>query len=780
MAVRLQLKLGAVTDQDRLPDSPDTVVVIEPSVGSVARTKGSLYLLVTSRVPGPKAREATRLVAETLRNEYYYDESAGIRQCLIKVLGSANKKLAHQRDKLGLGVSADGNGPIGVAVAVVRGREMYVATVGPAEAYLVRQARLSTLPDPNAERGLPANELVPEVWRGELTVGDALCLVSANLMARVGMDTLKDALVTLHPQSAIEHVHARFVASDGHGSDGAIAFEATEVGATYKQKPLVPVRPAEPFAGTPDKGPIPIADSMAAGAAAVGDGAARARDAAGNGLQRAVWKIQDALPKRNPATRKVSSTSARVETQRRAAVAFLAFVAVAAVLVGGTYVVGGFKSPKSPSQVIASANAAQQAFNAAQQALQTLSNAGQDVIANDPQQALQLLRTANEQLTIAEEAGYPKSSTAPLRAQINTGLDRLYGVVHVASVAGFTFPASAGAVHLTTVVRGSDGAPYVLDTGTKTVWRIDLAKKTAAPVYKSGQKADGGAKVGDPKLIVVGGPDVLILDVKNVLWRWRPIGTAGKGTLVKVNIPGSTTWGTDVQVLSTFVSNFSQAFYKLYVVDPSQQNIMVLSPNSDGSGYTQAAAPRLPAARDVTKITALLIDGDIYATESGAVERLIPTGGWKPQALPDTDVRPTSNLTAMVSPNNADGSYTKGSGTLYAWDTQNDRVVAYSKNGGKYVAQYEAVAGGVTWADLQDIEILPTLGTDVPASMWWVSSNAFYTSTLVDVQPTPTPSPSASPSSSPVPSSSAKPGKSPKPTTKPGSSPKPSATPRPS
>jgi hypothetical protein len=769
LAVRLQLKLGAVTDQDRLSDSPDTVVVVEPSVGSVARTKGSLYLLVTSRVPGPKAREATRLVAETLRNEYYYDESAGIRQCLIKVLGSANKKLAHQRDKLGLGVSADGNGPIGVAVAVVRGREMYVATVGPAEAYLVRQARLSTLPDPNAERGLPANELVPEVWRGELTVGDALCLVSANLMARVGMDTLKDALVTLHPQSAIEHVHARFAASDGHGSDGAIAFEATEVGATYKQKSLVPARPAEPLAGTPDRGPLPIADSVAAGAAAVGDGAARARDAAGNGFQRAVWRVQDALPKRNPATRKVSSTSSRVETQRRAAVAFLAFVSVAAVLVGGTYVVGGFKSPKSPGQVIASAGAAQQAFNNAQQALQTLTNAGQDVIANDPQQALALLRTANEQLTIAEKAGYPTSSTAPLRAQVNAGLDRLYGVVHVASVAGFTFPASAGAVHLTTVVRGNDGAPYVLDTGTKTVWRIDLAKKTASPVYKSGQKADAG-KVGDPKLIVAGGPDVLVLDTKNVMWRWRPIGTAGKGTLVRINIPGSTTWGSDVQVLGTFVSNFSQAFYKLYVVDPSQQNIMVLSPNSDGSGYTAAAVPRLPASRDVTKITALLIDGDIYATESGAVERLIPTGGWKPATLPDTDVRPTSSFTVMVSPNLADGSYSKGSGILYAWDTQNDRVVAFSKNGGKYVAQYVAVSGGVAWTDLQDVEVLPTLGTDVPATMWWISSTTFYSSTLVDAQPVPTPSPSASPSSSPTPSSS----------TKPGKSPQPSATPRPS
>ena len=52
MAVRLQLKLGAVTEQDQLADSPDAIVVVEPSVGSVARTKGNLYLLVTSRITG--------------------------------------------------------------------------------------------------------------------------------------------------------------------------------------------------------------------------------------------------------------------------------------------------------------------------------------------------------------------------------------------------------------------------------------------------------------------------------------------------------------------------------------------------------------------------------------------------------------------------------------------------------------------------------------------------------------------------------------------------------
>ncbi len=248
MAVRLQMKLGVVAEHDRLIDSPDTLVVVEPTVGSVARSKGLLYLLVTSRLASRHGLEATRLAAETIRNEYYYDESAGIRVCLQKAIMTANKRLAHQADRLGL-KTTDRNGPIGVAVAVVRGNEMYVATVGPAEAYLIRQARLSTLPDPQRDRGLPAGDLEPDVWRGEVAVGDSLVLISPNVMAKLGVDELKDAMLTLHPQSAMEHLHHRFVAADGSGSDGAIAFEAGEASATSKSRTLVPVKPAEPLAG---------------------------------------------------------------------------------------------------------------------------------------------------------------------------------------------------------------------------------------------------------------------------------------------------------------------------------------------------------------------------------------------------------------------------------------------------------------------------------------------------------------------------------------------------
>src|SRR6476469_6753260 len=360
MAARLQLKLGLVAEHDRPPDSPDTLVVVEPSVGSVARSKGNLYLLVTARVSSRHALEATRLAAETIRNEYYYDESAGIRVCVQKAIATANKRLIHQADRLGL-KSPDGNGPIGVGLAVVRGNEMYVATVGPAEAYLIRQARLSTLPDPHRERGLPSGALEPDVWRGEISVGDSLVLVSPNVVAKLGADELKDAMLTLHPQSAMEHLPHRFVAAEGSGSDGAIAFEATEVSATARGRSLVPVRPAEPLAGAPDRSPIPLADNVQAAGSAVSAAAGRAKVAAGGALGRVVQRVQDLMPRRKPADRRVTPLASRRETQRRAALALLALVVVVGGLGLGVYAFGG----NSTQGAISSVNAGQKALDQA-------------------------------------------------------------------------------------------------------------------------------------------------------------------------------------------------------------------------------------------------------------------------------------------------------------------------------------------------------------------------------------------------------------------------------
>ena len=61
MASRLALKYGLVSEEDRLSNSSDAIVVTEPTTGSKTRTKGSLYLIVSSKTIG--GRDARRVPA---------------------------------------------------------------------------------------------------------------------------------------------------------------------------------------------------------------------------------------------------------------------------------------------------------------------------------------------------------------------------------------------------------------------------------------------------------------------------------------------------------------------------------------------------------------------------------------------------------------------------------------------------------------------------------------------------------------------------------------------
>ena len=300
-----------------------------------------------------------------------------------------------------------------MGVGVVRGNEMYVATVGPAEAYLIRQARLSTLPDPHRERGLPSSGLEPEVWRGEVTVGDSLVLISPNIVARLGADELKDAMVTLHPQSAMEHLHQRFRAAEGAGSDGAIAFEATEVAPTTRGRVLVPVRPPEPLAGAPDRSPIPLADNVQAAGAAMSAAADSARVVAGNAMERIIARLHEVLPRRKPAYRRVTPLASRRETQRRAAIAVIALLVVVGSLAMSVWAFGGQRQ----QQAISSVNAGQDALDKAKANLALVSGPGIDLIEDDRDQAIQLLTEAYDQLDDGRGRAHQRSASSTLSAR---------------------------------------------------------------------------------------------------------------------------------------------------------------------------------------------------------------------------------------------------------------------------------------------------------------------------------------------------------------------------
>jgi hypothetical protein len=742
------MKLGVIAEPDRVTDSPDTVVVVEPSVGSVARSKGNLYLLVTSTVASQRAQEATQLAAETIRSEYYYDESAGIRVCLEKAVASANKRLAHQRDRLSL--HGDGvNGPIGIGVAVVRGNELYVATIGPAEAYLIRQARLSTLPDPHRERGLPTKDLEPDVWRGEISVGDSLVLISPNVMSRLGPDELKDAMVTLHPQPAMEHLHHRFVASDGSASDAMIATEATEVASTHKSRALVPVRPAEPLAGAPDRSPIPLADNVTDGVAAVQASAFRARAAAGGALERLVVRLQELLPRRRTAYRRVTPAAAKREMQRRAAVAILALVVVSGGLFTVVWAVGG----QNPGQQLASLTVGEAALRTARDNLGKVFGPGVDLVDGDPTKALDLLTAAYAALDTAAKNEVPASTIGPLRKQAQDGLDRLYGVKPVAPATIISFADSEVPFDIGDMILGPGNVPYVLDRATKSIYRIDLGTRKAQLIYREGTKASGILE-GAPKLMALGAArDLLVVDSANIMWRWRPADEAGNGTIIKVTVSNGASWGDDIRAIGTFLRVASTGLYNLYVVDPSEEQLVYYFPASDGSGFPAAPVDRLAVARKMDKVDDLYIDGDIFITDDGEIVRFVDgrAEGWAADSPPDTLLRKAPKYRLITS------ATEKRKGVLYAYDPTSARVIAIDKAKGTYLEQFRLAGGARGWQDIRGMYVV-LAAEEAPPTLIWATKDGVYSSILDAVPDVAAPSPAGSGSPSPSGGASGSPG----------------------
>ena len=290
-------------------------------------------------------------------------------------------------------------------------------------------------------------------------------------------------------------------------------------------------------------------------------------------------------------------------------------------------------------------------------------------------------------------------------------------------------------------MRGPDGAPFVLDRGTNAVYRIDPKTRKAAEILTNGQTI-GDTKAAAPRMLAVGGRDLLILDAKNVLWRWRPVDERGDGTLAKVSVSGASSWGTDIRAIGTYIRSAEQGLYNLYVVDPSEQQILRYSPAADGSGYPAAPSGFLATAQDMDTVEGLYIDGDVYIAADGDLKRFVggQSGGWEAELPRDELLRPAPKYVDVTSPGE------RGAGLLYAYDKSNARVIVLDKASGEFREQFRVtLAPG--WRDMRGMYVTPG-GEDDPATITWIDSKRVYTSVLEPIPASPGASPGASPAGS--------------------------------
>ncbi len=404
--------------------------------------------------------------------------------------------------------------------------------------------------------------------------------------------------------------------------------------------------------------------------------------------------------------------------QRRAAVALLSLVVVVGGLGAAVFVLGGGK-PSGPA--IQSFDTAQAALNRVKDNLKRVIAPGIDLVTTDPRLADELLAEAYTSLVTASRS-YPATTIDPLRDQVVGAIDRLYKMAAVRDSTLFKFP-DEPVVDLRAVVKGPDGAPFVLDAATETVYRIDLKNEKASVIFREGNKAAGQTQ-GVPKLLAVGGRDLLMIDSRNVVWRWRPANTTGKGTITRVRVSGASEWGADVLAVGTFIRDSEANLYNFYVVDVSAEQILRYSPAADGGGFPAAPTKWLGAARDVSGITSLYIDGDIWLADGGQVLRVVNgnAAGWEPVAPGDEIVRAEPAFTLLGS------GAERRAGTIYGFDAESDRLVALSKVNGSFLAQYR-LGDGDEWADFRSFYIEPGIESE-PDVVVWVTKTGLHRAVL--------------------------------------------------
>jgi hypothetical protein len=720
MTVRLHMKLGLVAESQRPPDTPDTVLVVEPSIGATMRTKGSLYLVVTGS-GGGELRPATSMVAERVRHEYYYDESAGINVCLKKAIRAANRELLVTERVSGSHASG---GPIGLALAVVRGNELFVATVGPAEAYLVRDARLLTLPEPGPESGLPNDDgQEPEIWHGDMLAGDSLILISPNATRRIGLGPIQDAVIQLHPQVAVEQIHRQLTGGGIGiaGGDGMLALEASEAPVTQKVQPLKPVWPADSLAGVPTHSPIPLADSVIEGIASVQHTAKQVQRSADGIIRHGVYGLFDHMPRRPVQRVRITPIQVQRERQRRLASAVVGLLVVLTV-VGSSlwYLAGTRQSSKIDQQ-----QRGQTAYLQAQSDVLAVFGQGRDLLTSDPKAAAAYLEDAYRNLQVARQNGYDEEQLASLSTQVIAGLNRYYDVTVVTAQVVLSF----GNDQLSGLVLGPDGGAYVIDSTNDTVYRVDLVTRAKKEIALKGQQPPpGGVTVGSPRLLTTGGPDVLILDDSNQLWRWRPAagGAPGEGKLVRVNVSDSGTWGSNVRAIGTFLTDAALGQYNLYVVVPSAGTVLKYPVANDGSGYyatTRVSYLAGESQTGVSHVDDMYIDGSVYLLDGGTVKRYdsgqATIKNWTADPPGDTVIRPDKPFYTRISADNV----VADQGNLYVYDGVGRRVVEIAKSDGRYVGEFIVPGSSPYFSAMGGMFVRTGANSSNPTLFWIEAGN---------------------------------------------------------
>ena len=579
-------KVGSTTD---LRAGSDVTVVSEPTLGATLRTKGRFYFLCEVSPQGKPGADVAREVADLVREQYEYDLSAGIEVAIRKALREANRRAAQRlRDQRG-------RVTLHTACAILVNNELYAARIGQAQIFLVRRARLF-LPgdDPNeladfvhrtttrraASLGSDP-DLVPAVWKQAIEPGDTIILAGGNAVAALGADALLNAAVTLHPRAAAEHLHDRFVAEGGAGSDSVVFIEVSPATTTAPRIAAAPgpSRPPEEVlvAETIRSRVDAIWSRRPRIGRAVGAVAAPAAGAVGKTLAIGL----ELMPHR-ATTLGGPMQTARERSARQQRLISLLAVALLAVSIGiGAVVVRDFQA----NNVVASYNLA---VLSAQNELDSAQTFLDRKPAPDEDRARQKLTSAKAHIA---EASTSTVANPRQLATLTTRADALFDRLNNVLLDLATVAPGATVASFTQTQFGL----YAADPGSGRMWRV--FEQPPGTTIAGAVLQKGKAGVGNPLLVTAVDNALFTIDDLNKVWK------AEGNTVVEVSPDSRDKWKS-VTGLVSFSGN-------LYVLDAASGQIWR---HEEDRGKYLGAEGVLAQALAPGTISSFAVDGSIWIT----------------------------------------------------------------------------------------------------------------------------------------------------------------------
>lgn len=661
------------------------VFVSEPTSGSLARSKGSLYIVTETEADSAAERAYCRLVSDSVRSEYYRDPTPELDQALAKGMDRGLAKMLNDER-----LPPAGERPVVALTCIaIRDGDAAIAQTLPVQTYIGTRTGIALVPDPpfwENERleVTPATffgygpRVEYQLYSAKLADGDIVTVCSSALAQSLSTDRLEKWLTGGETRLLSQGLRTQYLRSDTEPAY-ALVVQARPDGREKATSPLQEEARVQAGKRAPLSGRLPLGGvltrvglggvSTPAGAGSAGGGG-KSRPAGG-----AAHRTAGASSGHSPTARRGTRPARGTANRRLLAMVGLVIVLllVLVLLVKGAQ---RFQAGREHAAFLRASSQVDGLLTAAAQQ-------------KDPAAAATTLTQAQD--LIKSDAGQlTPADAATLRARVTQRQDLLSKAGRLTNLK-LLADLSADPLAQLAQVAVQGGSVYILDTGGKRVLKVPVGGGPPMAALSANIKV--GADTIQPLVAITATPTgVMAVDSQNVLWAFD----ASNNQIRRVPVPGSDAWG-EIRAMTTYRND-------LYVLDTKLSRIWRYTPL--GSGYSTpvdyfaVSRPPAPAATatpqrgkptatpapiptatplpDLVHSVDLSVDGSVYLLQSDG--SILKYSNGVRQPFPETGLVGT-----MPSPSHIMASVSDSS--VYVVDPSGKRIVRFSASG-QFQRQY--------------------------------------------------------------------------------------------